>query len=56
LSVPADTSGLLDGDLVEMTGGENAGLVLRVLEVAFQDQATARRLPVVEVQRPEEWV
>jgi hypothetical protein len=56
LSVPADTTGLLDGDLVEMTGGENAGLVLRVLEVAFQDQATARRLPVVEVQRPEEWV
>jgi hypothetical protein len=55
LSVPADTTGLTDGDLVEMTGGENTGLVLRVLEVAFQDQATARRLPVVETQRPEEW-
>lgn len=55
LSVPADTAGLLDGDLVEMTSGENAGLVLRVLEVAGQDQATAKRLPVVETQRPEEW-
>lgn len=42
-----------DGDLIEVTAGENEGVVLRVLEGSWQDQATARRLPVVEAER--EW-
>lgn len=54
-SFPAGTTGLQDGDLIEITAGENAGLVLRIVEAAWQDQATARRVPVVEEQRPEEW-
>ena len=53
--VPADTTGLKDGDLIEVTAGENVGAVLRVVEASWQDQATARRLPVVEERRPEEW-
>jgi hypothetical protein len=52
---PADTTGLVDGDLIEVTSGENAGAVLRIVESAWQDQATARRVPVIAVQRPEEW-
>lgn len=55
LHVPATTSGIADGDLVEITSGEHAGLVLEVVEAAGQDQATARRLPVIEAQRPTEW-
>ena len=42
-----------DGDLIEVTAGENAGVVLRVVEASGQDQATARRLPVIEARR--EW-
>lgn len=53
--LPADTDGLLDGDLIEVTGGDNAGLVLRIVETAWQDQATARRYPVESVDRPGEW-
>jgi hypothetical protein len=52
---PADTEGLADSDLIEVTEGENAGVVLRIVEASWQDQATARRVPVVEVTRPEEW-
>lgn len=54
---PHDTTGLADGDLIDVTAGENAGLVLRIVEAAWQDQSTARRVPVVETQRPEwpEW-
>lgn len=52
---PASTDTLRDGDLIEATSGENAGLVLQVVEVSWQDQATARRVPVVETQRPTEW-
>ena len=52
---PAATSNLQDGDLVDITSGENAGVVLRIVEADWQDQATARRLPVVETLRPEEW-
>ena len=54
-SFPADTTDLLDGDLIEITAGGNAGLVLRIVEATSQDQATARRVPVVEAQRPAEW-
>lgn len=52
---PADTNTLRDGDVIEVTAGENAGVFLRVVESAWQDQATARRVPVVEVQQPEGW-
>lgn len=45
---------LADGDLLEVTAGENAGLFLRVVESTGQDQATARRVQVVEASRPEE--
>lgn len=52
---PADTDQLLDGDLLEVTEGENAGLVLRLVETDWADQATARRIPVVSAERPPEW-
>lgn len=52
---PAETTGLADNDLVLVTAGENAGIVLRILEADWQDQATARRVPVVGVEPPEEW-
>lgn len=54
-SFPAGTDDIADGDLIEVTSGECVGLVLRILESTPQDQATARRVPVVEEQRPEEW-
>ena len=44
-----------DGDYLEVTAGESAGLVLEVLEADWADQKTARRVPVEAVQRPEEW-
>lgn len=53
--LPAVTTGLRDGDIIEVTSGENEGLFLRVVEATFQDQATARRLPVLEVAEPEGW-
>lgn len=53
-SVPHDTTGLRDGDVIEVTSGEFTGF-LRVVEASWQDQATARRLPVVETQEPEGW-
>lgn len=52
---PHDHDELRDGDLIEIAFGENAGLVLRVVEATWQDQATARRVQVVEERRPEEW-
>lgn len=52
---PAATAGLKDGDLIEVTGGENTGGFLRIVEASWQDQATARRVPVVEAQRPGGW-
>ena len=52
---PAATTDLADSDYVEITSGENAGLVLRIVEATWQDQATARRVPVVSVVRPKEW-
>lgn len=50
---PATTTDLRDGDVIEITAGEHAGMFLRIVEASGQDQATARRLPVVEIQRPE---
>lgn len=54
-SFPASTNDLADGDYIEVTAGENAGAVLTIVEAEWQDQATARRVPVVEASRPEEW-
>lgn len=53
--LPASTDDLADRDFVEITSGENAGLVLMVVESTSADQKTARRCPVVEAQRPTEW-
>lgn len=55
LSLPASTTNLADGDLVEVTAGELAGSVWRVVEADFADQQTARRCPVVATERPSEW-
>lgn len=52
---PAGTLGLVDGDLIDLYEGENAGVVLQIVEGLWQDQATALRVPVVEAHRPEEW-
>lgn len=52
---PASTVDLADNDLVEITAGEWAGSVYRVVEAIKGDQRTARRVPVVEAQRPSEW-
>lgn len=54
-NMPFFTDNLRDGDLIEITAGENAGLVVQIVEATGQDQATARRVPVFEVQRPSEW-
>jgi len=54
-SFPAATTDLADDDLIEITAGENVGVVLKIVEATWQDQATARRVPVVEEKRPEEW-
>ena len=53
--LPYDTENLADGDLIEVTAGEVAGTVWRIVEAEFADQQTARRIPVESVQRPEEW-
>ena len=52
---PHDTTDLADSDYVELTAGEWAGTVLSIVEAVKGDQRTARRVPVVEVSRPEEW-
>lgn len=52
---PHDTTDLADGDLIDITAGEWAGTVLSIVEAVKGDQRTARRVPVVEVSRPEEW-
>lgn len=55
-SFPHDTTGLRDGDVVQVTSGENAGVFVRIVEAAWQDQATARRVPVIETTQPAGWV
>lgn len=49
----ASTTDLRDGDVVHITAGENAGRFFRIVEATGQDQATAYRLPVIEIQKPE---
>ena len=53
---PWDTFDLADGDLIEITAGEWEGSVYRIVEAVKGDQRTARRVPVVETVRPEEWL
>lgn len=52
--LPAGTE-VRDGDLLEVTEGENAGTVWRVVESGRGDQQTAVRVPVIEARRPVEW-
>lgn len=52
---PYDFTDLADGDLVEIIGGDTAGKVFKIVETTWQDQATARRVQLVEAQRPTEW-
>lgn len=54
-SVPAATLDLQDDDLLLVTSGEWADDVFRVVAAVRYDQKTARRLPIVEEPRPEEW-
>ncbi len=55
---PWDTTGLADGDLIDITAGQWVGKVLRVIDVeAGQgDDRTAFRVPVQTTTRPKEWV
>lgn len=53
--MPADTTDLADGDLIEVTEGEWAGAVYRIVEAIKGDQRSARRVPLAEVERPKEW-
>lgn len=55
LDLPASTTDLRDGDLADITSGENAGHVYTLGEADWTDQATARRIPVEATERPEEW-
>lgn len=52
---PAPSPLLTDGDLVLLTEGEWTGDVFRIVAAIRYDQKTARRLPIVEEARPEEW-
>lgn len=52
---PAATLNLTDGDLIEITVGESVGTVWRIVKAVRADQKTARRMPIVEDQRPSEW-
>lgn len=53
--MPAATADLQDDDLLEVTSGEWAGDVYRIVAAVRYDQKTARRVPIVEEPRPEEW-
>lgn len=53
--LPYDWTALADGDYVEVTGGQWAGTVVKVVKATKKDQATARRVPIQEVSRPAEW-
>lgn len=54
--LPASTEGLRDGDLIEVVAGRLVGSVWQVVEADDADQQTARRVPVVAVDRPGEWL
>lgn len=56
MHLPYDTTDLADGDLAEVTVGRAVGSTWRILDATPPpDQATAYRLDVLSVDRPEEW-
>lgn len=56
MHVAYDTTDLADGDLAEVTVGRAVGAVWRIVDASPPpDQATAYRLDVIAVDRPEEW-
>ncbi|WP_181312468.1 DUF6093 family protein [Nocardioides campestrisoli] len=54
-SFPNEGPDLQDGDLIAIVAGERAGTFWSIVEADAADQQTARRVPVVAAQRPEEW-
>lgn len=52
---PHDTTGLADGDVVEVLAGEQAGTFWRITESAGADQMTALRLSIRQLPCPEDW-
>ena len=50
---PHTLNTLQDGDFVELLTGEKQRRVLKIVDTVWQDQATARRVRLVEVPRPE---
>lgn len=53
--LPVSSVDLVDHDLLEVTVGEWSGTVWRVVEASRADQKTARRVPIAQESRPEEW-
>lgn len=53
--VPWDTVDLQDDDLFEITDGECAGDVYRLVKATRTQQKTARRLPLVDAKNGREW-
>lgn len=49
---PAATLDLADDDLIDVTAGEFAGDMFRIVKAVRYDQKTARRVPIVEAIRP----
>lgn len=52
----AITADLQDDDLIEITAGEWRDDIYRIVAAVRYDQKTARRVPIVEEVRPEEWL
>lgn len=55
LKAPHDTTGLRDGDVVEIQGGACDGRFFRIVEATIADQKKQQELPIVEIQQPEGW-
>lgn len=54
--MPALTDDLADDDLLDVTAGEWVDAVYRIVSAVRYDQKTARRVPIVEEPRPQEWL
>lgn len=52
---PALTADLEDGDFIDVAAGEWLGAVFSIVAAVKADQKTARRVPIEEQARPEEW-
>lgn len=55
MHLPATVADLVTGDVVEITAGQSVGTFWRVLEATWHDQMTARRVPVLQIDRPKDW-